>query len=149
MRLPVLLLSSLLLMSVGASSALAATPAAAVTLTGTKAQHSPQAEVFLQFETALLDHGIDATAPFVTPARMAQMKSDLEQLGADGFREFQQHMRAVTPRGDARRAQIEKLIITGDKAVLDARTGPHMVDVVHLTKVGADWKIDASHLPGG
>lgn len=143
-----ILLSSLMLLGTACASAQAGTPAAeSTTLTGAMAQHSPQAEVFLQFEEALLDHGIDATAPYVTPARMAQMKSDMAQFGADGFREFQQQMRAATPRGDARRAQIETLIITGNKAVLSARSGPNMVDEVHLTKVGNDWKIDASQLP--
>ena len=143
------LLASLMLLSLGTPTVLAGTPvAAATTLTGSKAQHSPQADVFLRYEEALLDHGIDAVAPYVTPARLAQMKSELEQFGADGFREFQQHARAATPRGDARRAQIESLVITGNKAVLSARSGPHMVDEVHLIKVGNEWKIDASQLPG-
>ncbi len=148
MSLSSLLLASVMLVGTVGIGAQAGTPAAeSTTRTGAMAQYSPQADVFLQFEEALLDHGIDATAPYVTPARMAQMKSDLAQFGADGFREFQQQMRAATPCGDARRAQIESLVVTGDKAVLNARSGPHMVDEVHLAKVGNDWKIDASHLP--
>ena len=111
------------------------------TLSGAKAQKSPQAEIFLAYEKALLWEGIDAASAYMTPERLADMKETLKQFGADGFKEFQTRRRQGTPQGDARRRQIEKLVQDGDFAVLTARSGPNELDEVPMVKLKDGWKI--------
>jgi hypothetical protein len=115
--------------------------ARAETLTGTKAQKSPQADVLLAYEHALLSQGIDAASRYMTPERLAYMKEVLKQFGEQGFKEFQARQRQLTPEGEARRRQIEKIVVNGNTAVLNARTGPNVVDEVRLAKTVEGWKI--------
>lgn len=112
------------------------------TLRGAQAQKSPQAEVFLAYEKALLWQGLDAASTYMTPEKLADMRSMIEQFSADGFKEFQTRRRASTPRGEARRRQIEKVVVEGDSAVLEARSGPHDVAVARLAKTKDGWKIE-------
>ena len=63
------------------------------------------------------------------------------RYGEAGLQEFQTRQRQSTPQGDARRRQIERVVVTGDKAVLTARTGPNLVDEVRLAKTANGWKI--------
>lgn len=119
----------------------AATGAGTKTLTGAQAQKSPQADVFLAYEKALLWQGIEAAGPYMTPERLAGMKAQLKQFGADGFKQMQTERRKSTPQGEARRKQIEKVVVDGDKAVLTVRNGPNDVDEAPLEKTKDGWKI--------
>ena len=111
------------------------------TLSGAQAQKSPQAEVFLVYEKALLTQGIEAAGVYMTPERLADMKDSLKQFGEAGFKEFQTMRLKTTPQGEARRRQIEKVVVDGDNAVLEARSGPNDVDEVRLVKLKNGWKI--------
>lgn len=111
------------------------------TLKGVQAQKSPQAETFLAYEKALLWQGLDAASPYMTPEKLADMRSMIESFGADGFKAFQTTRRASTPQGAARRRQIETVVVDGDNAVLEARSGPNDVDVARLVKTRDGWKI--------
>jgi hypothetical protein len=46
-----------------------------------------------------------------------------------------------SPQGEARRRQIDKVVVDGDAAVLDARSGPNAVDVARLVRTKNGWKI--------
>jgi hypothetical protein len=111
------------------------------TLSAAQAQKSPQADVFLAYEKALVWEGIDAASAYMTPEKLADMKGMVQQFGEDGFKDFQARMRETVPKGEERRKTIEKLEVDGDKAVLEARSGPHAVDVVRLAKTKDGWKI--------
>jgi len=115
--------------------------ATAQTLTGAQARKSPQAEVFLAYEKALLWQGIDAAGAHMTAERLEGMKAQIQQFGADGFKQMQAERRKSTPQGEARRKQIEKVVVDGDNAVLEARNGPNDVDVARLVKTKDGWKI--------
>jgi hypothetical protein len=126
-------------MFLGALSMNAAT--GAETLSGAQAQKSPQADIFLAYEKALLRQGIDAAGPYMTPKRLANMKDQLKQFGEDGFKKMQIERRKSTPQGEARRKQIEKVVVDGDSAVLDVRNGPNDVDQAPLAKTKDGWKV--------
>lgn len=111
------------------------------TLTGAQAQKSPQADVFPAYEKALLNDGIDAASVYMTPERLADMQEMLKQFGPESFKDFQAKMRSVTPQGEARRKQIEALVVDGDTAVLTERSGPNMLDEVRLVRTKDGWKI--------
>jgi hypothetical protein len=110
-------------------------------LTGAQAQKSPQADVFLAYEEALLSKGIDAAAVHMTPERLAAMKDMLKQFGEDGFKEFQEKQRQSVAKGEARRKQVDKVVVDGDTAVLEARSSPAFVDEVRMVKTKDGWKI--------
>jgi predicted ester cyclase len=112
-----------------------------MTLAGARAQKSPQADLFLAYEKALIWQGMDEASPYMTPEKLADMRGMLQQFGADGFKEFQTRMRETVPQGEARRRTIEKLTVDGDTAVLEARSGPHAVDVARMVKTKDGWKI--------
>ncbi len=124
-----------------AAIALAVSVGHAQTLTGTQAQKSPQADVFLAYEKALLEQGIDAAGAHMTAERLTGMQDMLKQLGADNFKEMQIERRKSTPQGEARRKQIEKLVVDGDKAVLEVRSAPSIVEVARLARTREGWKI--------
>ena len=112
------------------------------TLTGAQAQKSPQAEVFLAYEKALHWEGIDAAGAYMTPERLAGMQDMLKQFGADGFKQMQTERRKSTPQGEARRKQIEKVVVDGDNAVLEARPhGENYTERMRLSKTKDGWKI--------
>lgn len=106
------------------------------TLSGAQAQQSPQAAVFLAYEKALNWEGIDAAGAYMTPEKLAEWKADLKQVGADGFKEFQTKMRKSTAQGEARRKQIEKLVVDGDYAVLETKS-----HAAQLVKTKDGWKV--------
>ena len=64
----------------------------------------------------------------------------LKQFGEAGFREFQGKMRSE-PRGKARHKLIEKVVVNGDNAVLEARDGPNVLSVAHLVRTKDGWKV--------
>ena len=111
------------------------------TLTGAQAQKSPQAEVFLAYEKALNWQGIDAAGAYATPEKLAEMRVQIKQLGADSFKQTQAAMRKATPQGEARRKQIEKVVVDGDNAVLTLREGPNVKHVAPLAQTKDGWKI--------
>jgi hypothetical protein len=117
------------------------TSAGTTTLTGAQAQKSPQAEVFLAYEKALLWEGIDGAGAHMTVERLVGMKDQIKQFGAEGFKQMQIERRNTTPQGEARRKQIEKVVVDGDSAVLEVRNGPNDVDVARLAKTKDGWKI--------
>ena len=117
------------------------TGAGTKTLIGAQAQKSPQADVFLAYEKALLWQGIDAAGAHMTVERLANMKAQLKQFGEDGFKQMQAERRKSTPQGEARRKQIEKVVVDGDSAVLEVRNGPNDVDQVPLAKTKDGWKV--------
>ena len=128
-------------MFLGAFFMNSATSAGAKTLTGAQAQKSPQADVFLAYEKALLWQGIDAAGAHMTPQRLASMKDQLKQFGEEGFKQMQIERRKSTPQGEARRKQIGKVVVDGDTAVLEVRNGPNDVDQVPLAKTKDGWKV--------
>jgi hypothetical protein len=129
------------LIGVFASVLLRGAGAPAQTLTGVAAQNSPQAAVLLAYEKAFLRQGIEAAAPYMTAERLADLQAMLKKYGEASFRDFQTRQRQSTPQGDARRRQIEKIVVTSDNAVLTARTGPNVVDEIRLTKTANGWKV--------
>jgi len=123
--------------------ALAVPAGHAQTLTGAQAQKSPQAEVFLAFEKALLEGGIDAASPHMTPKKLAEMKSELKQYGEAAFKQFVEQKRSG-PQGEARRKLIDKVAVKGEYAELDVRDRPSDVAVsaVFLARTKDGWKVD-------
>jgi len=115
----------------------------AQTLTGAQAQKSPQAEAFLAFEKALIASGIDAASPYMTPKKLAEMKSDLKQFGEASFKQFIEQVRSL-PQGEARRKLIDKVEVNGEYAELEVRDRPSdvAVSVVFLARTKDGWKVD-------
>lgn len=91
---------------------------------------------------ALLWQGIDAAGAYMTPERLADMKAQIKQFGAEGFKQMQIEKRKSTLQGEARRKQIEKVEVKDNHAVLEARNGPNDVDLAPLTKTKDGWKVD-------
>jgi hypothetical protein len=112
----------------------------AQTLVGAQAQRSPQADAFLAYEKALLAGGLDAARPYMTPAKVDDLQGMAKAFGDDGFKQFLDRMRSGA-QGEARRKQIEKVEVSGDYAVLEARDDPHTVTVQHLAKTADGWKV--------
>jgi len=77
----------------------------------------------------------------MTPQRLASMKDQLKQFGAEGFKQMQIERRKSTAQGETRRKQIEKVVVDGDTAVLEVRNGPNDVDQVPLAKTNDGWKV--------
>lgn len=110
-------------------------------LTAEQARKSPQADVFLAFEKALLTEGIDAAGAHMTPERLSNNKEMLKKNGEAGFKAFQEKRLKTTPLGEARRKQIERLEVEGDYAYLIVQDGQD-TDRIPLAKVKEGWKID-------
>ena len=123
-------------------AALASAGGQAQTLTGVEAQHSPQAEAFLAYEAALIVGGLEAAQPRMTPAKLDDLKSMVAAFGVEGFNQFLDRMRSGA-QGEARRAQIEKVEVDGEHAVLEARDSPHVITEQHLANTADGWKVDA------
>ena len=120
--------------------ALTAPAANAQTLTGAQAQKAPQAAAFLAYEKALISGGLDAAAPYMTPEKLSELREMAKIWGLDGFKQFLDRMRTGA-QGEARRKQIEKVEIKGERAVLEARDNPNAVTVQHLEHTKAGWKV--------
>ena len=123
-----------------AAIALALPLSHAQALTGAQAQKSPQAEVFLAYEKALIAQGMDGARPYITPEKLEDLKSMVKHFGEEGFKQFQDKMRSGA-QGEARRKQIEKVEVKGDYAVLEARDSPNVVTEQHLVKTKDGWKV--------
>jgi len=113
----------------------------AETLTGAAAQASPQADVFLDYEKAMVAGGIDAAKVWMTPAKVEELNGMVAAFGPAGFEQFRGRMRAGA-QGPARRKQIEKVTVDGDHAVLEARDDKTTMTEMHLTRTKDGWKID-------
>jgi len=124
------------LFAVLAASALAAPSVHAQTLTGAQAQKSPQAEVFLAYESALIAKGMDGARPYMTAEKVEDLNSMVNAFGEEGFKQFLEKM-----RGGAQGEALEKIDVKGDRAVLEARDGPNAVTVQHLLKTSDGWKV--------
>jgi hypothetical protein len=110
-------------------------------ITGAEAQRSPQAEVFIAFEQALVEQGLDAAGAYMTPARLADTRARIKQNGEASFREFLEKRRVSKPRGEARRKQIWRVDIDGDYAEVGAQTGPNIEDTAVLVSTKDGWKV--------
>jgi len=111
-------------------------------ITGAEAQRSPQADVFIAFEKALVEEGLDAAGAYMMPEILAGMRAWAKEQGAASFKEFRAKRRASKPLGEARRKQISRIDIDGDYAEVGARTGPDTVDIAVLFKSRDGWKIE-------
>ena len=111
------------------------------TLTAAEAQTSPQADVLIAFEQALVEQGIDAAGAWMTADKLADMRAALRDLGEDSFKEFQASQRANVPMGEARREQIERVNIDGDYAEVGAVNGDFGLHVARLLRSADGWKI--------
>lgn len=94
-----------------------------VTLTGAAAQASPQAEVFLAGEAAILSGDLDAAARYMASGRIDAMRQFKEQASPEEFEAMLEQQRQRTAQGDERRKQISEVIVEGDEAVLSTTTG--------------------------
>ena len=94
----------------------------------------------MAYEKALIGNGIDAASVYMTPKKLSDMREMQQTFGEAAFQEFRNRMRAAAT-GEARRKQIEKVVLQGDRATLTARTGPNFVDEVHFVRTKGDWKI--------
>lgn len=66
----------------------------------------------------------------------------VKAFGIEGFKQMQAAKRAARVAPDARRMQIEKVEITGDYAVLEAKTDRKgVLDVAGFEKTAGGWKV--------
>lgn len=121
--------------------ALAIPASHAQTITGAQAQKSPQADVFLAYEKALIAGGLDAARQYMTPEKLEELNSMVKTWGEQGFQQFLGRMRSGA-QGEARRKQVEKVDVKGEYAVLEARDSPQVVTVQYLARTRDGWKVD-------
>ncbi|MGO4562683.1 hypothetical protein [Rhizobiales bacterium 3FA27D7] len=117
-----------------------ASAAGAQTLKGEAARKSPQADAFLAYEHALIEGGLKAAIPYMTPEKLADLKGMAEMFGEEGFNEFLARMRGGA-QGEARRKQIMSVAVDGDHALLEARDDPNTVTEQHLDRATDGWKV--------
>ena len=110
-------------------------------ITGAEAQRSSQAEVFIAFEKALVEQGLDAAGAYMTPERLADMRARIKRGGEASFRDFLEQWRASKPTGEARRKQIWRVDVDGDYAEVGAQTGLNTEDTAVLVNIKGGWKI--------
>ena len=112
------------------------------TLTGTAAQKSPQADLFVAYEEAMLDGGIEAADKYMSQAQRTEVKELLEVFGADGFKQMQAEKRKTRIAPAELRKRIQKVEISGDSAYLEARTDRQgVLDVAAFIKTADGWKV--------
>ncbi len=112
------------------------------TLTGAAAQKSPQADLFVAYEQALLDGGLEAADKLMSPAKRAEVKEMLQAFGADGFKQMQDEKRKSRVSPAELRKRILKVEITGDYAYLEAKSDrPNVLDVAAFEKTAEGWKV--------
>ena len=117
-------------------------PATAQTLTGAAAQKSPQADVFLLYENALIDSGLEAAAKHAAPSKVKENQEMLKAFGADGFRQMQAAKKAARLPEAQRRKQITKVEVKGDYATLEAESERKgVLDVAGFEKTAEGWKV--------
>jgi len=116
--------------------------ASAQTLTGAAAQKSPQADVFLRYENALIDGGLDAAAKHAAPSKVKENQEMLKAFGADGFKQMQAAKKAARLPDAERRKQIRKVEVKGDYAYLEAESERKgVLDVAGFEKTADGWKV--------
>lgn len=116
--------------------------AASQTLTGAAAQKSPQADVFLAYETALIDGGLEAAEKYASPAKVKDNQEMVKAFGLEGFKQMQAERRKNRLSPAERRKQILKVVITGDYAYLEATSErPPLLDVAGFVKTPEGWKV--------
>lgn len=111
------------------------------TLSGAQAQKSPQAEVFLAYEKAFFSQGTDAASAYMTPERLDVLRDYIKQRGVEAVKKELEATGKVVPQGEARRKQIESVVVDGDNAVLKVRSKPTWVQEFRLVKIKDGWKI--------
>jgi len=67
--------------------------AMAQTFTGASAQKSAQADVFLLYENALIDGGLDAAAKHAAPSKVKENQEMLKAYGRHGFEQMRAEKR--------------------------------------------------------
>lgn len=129
---------ALLVVSLMAASA----PAVAQTLTGAAAQKSAQADLFLAYEDALLDGGLEAADKYMSQAKRDEFKQMIEAFGKDGFKRMQDEKRRTRLPPAERRKRIQKVEIKGDYAYLEAATERQgVLDIAGFLKTADGWKV--------
>ena len=130
------------LLLVAAVSAGLPSAAKAQTLTGAAAQKSPQADVFLLYENALIDGGLEAAANHAAPSKVKENQDMLKAFGADGFRQMQAAKKAGRLPEAERRKQIRKVEVKGGYAYLEAESERKgVLDVAGFEKTAEGWKV--------
>lgn len=130
------------LLLVAAVSVSAPAAIQAQTLTGAAAQKAPQADVFLRYENALIDGGLDAAAKHAAPSKVKENQEMLKAFGADGFRQMQAAKKAARLPEAERRKQIRKVEVKGDYAYLEAESERKgVLDVAGFEKTADGWKV--------
>ena len=138
----VLLMSGAPLFSAHAQDRAAKGTGATQTLKGAAAQKSPQADVFIAYENALIDGGLEAAAKHAAPAKVQENQEMVKAFGIEGFKQMQAAKRAARVPAAERRKQIQKVEITGDYAYLEAETEQKGVpDVAGFAKTADGWKV--------
>lgn len=124
------------------SHALAGAARPTQTLTGAAAQKSPQADVFIAYENALIDGGLEAAAKHAAPAKVQENQEMLKAFGIEGFKQMQAARRGARVPAAERRKQIEKVEVSGDYAYLEARSERKgVLDVAGFLKTPEGWKV--------
>lgn len=110
------------------------------TLTGTEAQNSPQAAVYLVYEETLIKEGLSsALKKYATPERQALIQEQMRNPGAEeDFKQYLAEMKANLPKGQARRKQVKKVIINENEAKLQMETG----EEEDLVRSGGKWLLN-------
>jgi hypothetical protein len=130
------------LLLVPAVSACLPAAATAQTLAGAAAQKSPQADVFLLYENALIDGGLEAAANHAAPSKVKENQDMLKAFGADGFRQMQAAKKAARLPEAERRKQIRKVEVKGGYAYLEAESERKgVLDVAGFEKTAEGWKV--------
>ena len=120
----------------------ASPPASAQTLSGAAAQKSPQADVFLLYENALIDGGLDAAAKHAAPSKVKENQEMLKAFGRHGFEQMRAEKRKARLPPEQRRQQIRKVEVTGDYAYLEAESERKgVLDVAGFEKTADGWKV--------
>ena len=134
--------ADLLVSAMTAAFLAGAGPAQAQTLTGAAAQKSAQADVFIVYENALLDGGLEAAAKYMTQAKRDEFKQMLDGFGMDGFKQMQAEKRRTRVAPEERRKLIQKVEISGDYAYLEAATERKgVLDIAGFQKTADGWKV--------
>ncbi|MCE9659204.1 MAG: hypothetical protein K8R60_11645 [Burkholderiales bacterium] len=116
--------------------------AAKQTLTGAAAQKSPQADVLLAYENALLDSGLEAAAKYAAPSKVKENQEMMKAFGPEGFKQMQATRKAERLPEAQRRKQIVKVEVSGDYAYLEAESSRKgVLDVAGFEKTAEGWKV--------
>jgi len=141
-RFAVLLASAMTAGLLGATGAAKAQGSAKQTLTGAAAQNSAQADVFIAYENALIDGGLDAAAKHAAPSKMKENQEMLKAYGRHGFEQMRSEKRKARLPPEQRRQQIKKVEVKGDYAYLEAESERKgVLDVAGFEKTAEGWKV--------